>query len=149
MTVPLRDRSVAQSQLAEARATIEAGRASVMSALENVWAWALDGYKATGDHKISLQLASTYGTQAAATAVDLIHAAVGTSGIRKTKAFERHFRDVHTLTQLRTRKDASGHCQVEEKRACPSLDGSASIIAQQAHVTSSQTRNERVLSERW
>ena len=99
MVNPLRDRSVAQSQLAEARATIEAGRASVMSALENVWAWALDGYKATDGHKISLQLASTYGTQAAATAVALIHAAVGTSGIRKTKAFERHFRDVHTLTQ--------------------------------------------------
>ena len=41
-----------------------------------------------------------------------------------------------------------GHCQVDEKRAWQSLDGSASVTVQQAHVTSSHSRNERVLSAR-
>ena len=76
MPNPLRDRPVAQTQLAEARAQISAGRALIMAALEEAWSRVLEGHKATRDHKIALQLAATHGTRAAAEAIDLIHAAV-------------------------------------------------------------------------
>ena len=49
--------------------------------------------------KDKIQLASTHGIQAAAEAVDLVHKAAGTSSIRREKDFERHFRDVHVITQ--------------------------------------------------
>ena len=41
------------------------------------------------------------------------------------------------------------HCQVDEKRVSRSLDDSVSIIVQQAHVTASQTQDDRALSTRW
>jgi alkylation response protein AidB-like acyl-CoA dehydrogenase len=46
-----------------------------------------------------LQLASSHVPTAAAGAVDLIHSLVGTAGIRNAHVFQRHFRDVHVITQ--------------------------------------------------
>jgi indole-3-acetate monooxygenase len=46
-----------------------------------------------------LQLASSHVPIAAAGAVDLIHSLVGTAGIRNAHVFQRHFRDVHVITQ--------------------------------------------------
>ena len=53
----------------------------------------------TEAHRVKLQLAATFGVAAATKAVDLVHRSVGTSGIRRTKPFERYHRDAHTLTQ--------------------------------------------------
>ena len=59
----------------------------------------------------------------------------------------RRFRSVATargrVAHLR------GHCQVDEERARRSRKELVSITVQQAHVTSSQIRNDRVLSNRW
>ena len=41
------------------------------------------------------------------------------------------------------------HCQVDNERAWRTPVGSVCITVQQAHVTSSQMRNDRVLSSRW
>ena len=46
-----------------------------------------------------VQLASCHAVEAAARAVDLLHSAAGTSGIRTEDGLERHFRDVHTISQ--------------------------------------------------
>jgi serine/threonine protein kinase len=46
-------------------------------------------------------------------------------------------------------KVGSRHCQVDDEMACRSPDGSVCIIVQQAHVISSQRRNERALKRRW
>ena len=35
----------------------------------------------------------------AAEVVDLVHACVGTAGIREEQRFQRHFRDAHVITQ--------------------------------------------------
>lgn len=48
--------------------------------------------------KMKLQLAGTHAVMAGAKVVDLIHAAVGTSGVRDEYRFQRHFRDAHTIT---------------------------------------------------
>ncbi len=36
---------------------------------------------------------------AAAEAVDLVHACIGATGIRNEHQFQKHFRDVHVITQ--------------------------------------------------
>ncbi len=51
------------------------------------------------EYKCKAQLAATHAILSAAEAVDLVHAAVGASGIRREYHFEKYFRDVHVLTQ--------------------------------------------------
>lgn len=46
-----------------------------------------------------MQIAMTHAVACVARAVDLVHAAAGTSSIRNEREFQRHFRDVHTITQ--------------------------------------------------
>jgi alkylation response protein AidB-like acyl-CoA dehydrogenase len=46
-----------------------------------------------------MQLAATHAVLEAAEAVDLVHAVVGSSGIREEQPFSRHFRDAHVITQ--------------------------------------------------
>ena len=45
------------------------------------------------------QLAACFAAEACADAVDLVHEVVGIHGIKIDAGFERHFRDVHALTQ--------------------------------------------------
>jgi len=47
----------------------------------------------------STQLAATSATVVSAEVVDLVHTAVGATGIRCEQPFQRHFRDAHVLTQ--------------------------------------------------
>ncbi|MEX2080722.1 MAG: hydroxylase, partial [Dehalococcoidia bacterium] len=54
----------------------------------------------TREQRLHLQLAASNAADAAATAVDHIHQAVGSGGVREEQhRFARHFRDVHTITQ--------------------------------------------------
>jgi len=96
---PLRDRSVVAAQLARAEAVSGAARAYLHRTLDEVYAVAVAGRPITMVHKVAVQLAATNTVLAAAEAVDLVHAAVGASGIREEQPFERHFRDAHVLTQ--------------------------------------------------
>jgi alkylation response protein AidB-like acyl-CoA dehydrogenase len=95
----LRERSVVQSQIAQAEAKLGAARAYLYEALQRVWDGAVQGQAITRQQKLTIQLAATHAVLAAAEAVDLVHAASGTSGIRNALRFQRHFRDVHTITQ--------------------------------------------------
>jgi len=65
----------------------------------HAWAVASDGAPITLEHKMQMQLAATHGVACAAKAVDLVHAAAGTSAIRNANRFQQYFRDVHTVTQ--------------------------------------------------
>jgi alkylation response protein AidB-like acyl-CoA dehydrogenase len=59
----------------------------------------VDGRFLSQPQKIKIQLAACHAIRSAADAVELIHAAAGTSGIREEQPFERHFRDIHVITQ--------------------------------------------------
>jgi indole-3-acetate monooxygenase len=98
LATPLRDRSTVQAVIGKAEATLGAGRAYLYEALWEVWDKALQGHRIDMPGKMKLQLAATHAA-AAAKAVDLVHAAAGTSAIRDEHRFQRHFRDVHTITQ--------------------------------------------------
>jgi alkylation response protein AidB-like acyl-CoA dehydrogenase len=95
----LRDRNTVQALLGEAEATLGAARAYLYEALRDVWDRAVSNQFIDMPGKMKLQLAATHGVTAAARAVDLVLAAVGTTGVRDEYGFQRHFRDVHTITQ--------------------------------------------------
>ncbi|MGH0032800.1 MAG: acyl-CoA dehydrogenase family protein [Myxococcota bacterium] len=95
----LRDRSVVQMRLARAEGLLAAARAFFHQAYDEAWAAVqVRGRLAMGE-KARCQLASTNVVLAAAEAVDLVHACVGSAGIRQEQRFERHFRDIHVMTQ--------------------------------------------------
>ena len=96
---PLSDRSGVQLIIGEAEAMLGAARAYLYESLQHVWDKAVSGQMIDLSGKIKVQLAATHAVEAAAKAVDLVHAAVGTTGIRDEHPFQRHFRDVHTITQ--------------------------------------------------
>ena len=95
----LRDRSIVQRQLAEAEATLSAARALLHTTFEAVYAKSVEAEVLTLEDRTRCQLAASHAPLAAARAVDLVHAAVGSSGIRSAQGFQRHLRDVHTITQ--------------------------------------------------
>jgi len=97
LATPLRDRITVQAAIGEAEATLGAGRAYLYEALGEVWDKALEGALIDMPGKMKLQLAATYAIAAAVRTVDLVHKAVGTTGIRDEHRFQRYFRDVHTI----------------------------------------------------
>lgn len=92
-------RQVAQRQVAEAEATLGAGRAYLFETFRENWAAALGGEPLDQDRKVRMQIAASHALACAAKAVDLVHAAAGSSAIRNENRFQQWFRDVHTMTQ--------------------------------------------------
>jgi len=95
----LGQRQVVQRQVAEAEATLGAGRAYLYATFQESWAAAVQGAEITLAQKLTMQLAASHLVVCAAKAVELVHAAAGTSAIRNEYQFQRYFRDVHTITQ--------------------------------------------------
>jgi alkylation response protein AidB-like acyl-CoA dehydrogenase len=95
----LAQRQVVQRQVAEAEATLGAGRAYLYTTFQENWDAVVQGAEITLDRKLKMQLATSHAIVCAAKAVELVHAAAGTSSIRNEYQFQRYFRDVHTITQ--------------------------------------------------
>jgi alkylation response protein AidB-like acyl-CoA dehydrogenase len=95
----LGQRQVVQRQVAEAEATLGAGRAYLYTTFQENWDAAVQGAELTLDQKLKMQLATSHAVMCAAKAVEIVHAAAGTSSIRNEYQFQKYFRDVHTITQ--------------------------------------------------
>ena len=93
------ERPVVQRQVAQAEALLGSARAYLYESLREGWDSACQGHMLDQQQKIKIQLATSHAIRAAADAVDLVHEAAGTSGIRQEQRFERYFRDVHAMTQ--------------------------------------------------
>lgn len=98
MSSTLGDRPVAQAQLAEAKGKIDGARAYITHAIDAGWQNGLGGNPPTVEHKVSTQIAGCHGVRAASEAMDLIFRTVGSSTIHLKNPFERHMRDIQTLT---------------------------------------------------
>ena len=101
----LRDREWVQLNIGRAQARVDAARAYLHQTMSAAYAAAADGGLDT-KMKISLQLAACHAAEASAGAVDLVHEAAGSSGIRNEQKFQRHFRDAHVCTQHATKSAA-------------------------------------------
>ena len=108
----LRDRGVVQQRLARAEGTLAAARAFFHATYDDAWTAAESRGRLDMNEKARCQLAGSNVVVAAAEAVDLVHSCVGTAGIRAEQRFQKHFRDVHVITQhafvCETRLEAVG-----------------------------------------
>lgn len=95
----LKNRSMVQLRLAHAEARLGAARAFLHKTFDAAWQTAVGGSFLDMQERADCQLASSYIVMASAEAVDLIHSIAGTSAIRNGQSFQRHFRDIHVITQ--------------------------------------------------
>jgi alkylation response protein AidB-like acyl-CoA dehydrogenase len=95
----LRDNNVVQSQLAQSEARLKAARAFLLGSLEEIWRDVARSRRLTLDHTTTIRLASTWAIHQARDVVDTAYHAAGATAIFESNAFERRFRDVHTVVQ--------------------------------------------------
>lgn len=98
-TRPLRDNAVVQSQVAQAEAQLRSARLFLLSSLDEIWRAIGRSGALTLDQRILIRLAATHAIQQARQVVDAAYHAAGASAIFTSSAFERRFRDMHTVTQ--------------------------------------------------
>jgi indole-3-acetate monooxygenase len=99
VSIPLRDNHAVQMQVAEAEARLRGAYQFVLSTTERVWQEVLDTNELTNQQRLDLRLATTHSLHEAKTAADIAWDAAGSTAIARSGAFERRFRDIHTVTQ--------------------------------------------------
>jgi alkylation response protein AidB-like acyl-CoA dehydrogenase len=99
----LRDREYVQMNIGRARALVDGARAYLYSTIDEAYALALKGQSPPTEVRVALQLAACNAAEACAKAVDLVYEAAGSASIRTEGRMQRHFRDIHVLTQHATK----------------------------------------------
>jgi alkylation response protein AidB-like acyl-CoA dehydrogenase len=95
----LRDSAVIQSGFAEVSGRLNASRAFLLAILRELWDVSAAVGSFTLDQRAQLRLAITGAMDDSRRAVDFAYHAAGATAIFKGSAFERRFRDMHTVTQ--------------------------------------------------
>ena len=85
--------------MGRAQAYVDAGRRAIHGSVADALAFVETGTNVGMAQGIPMALAGSFAMEAAGTAVDLVHASVGTTGIRDEHRFQQYFRDIHTLSQ--------------------------------------------------
>jgi indole-3-acetate monooxygenase len=93
----LRERASAQAKLAQAEASLRAGRLFLYDTLSDTWEATVAGEPLSLRHKADVLLAMTHAVQSAVQAVELMYRMAGTSGVYTRSPLERYFRDVQVL----------------------------------------------------
>ncbi|MEM1413305.1 MAG: acyl-CoA dehydrogenase family protein [Myxococcota bacterium] len=97
----LAETELAQVRMADAEGELRAAEALVLTTLEDAYAVARDGVgEGLGaPTRASLRLAATHAARAAARVTDAAYHLGGGASIYEHNPLQRHFRDVHTMTQ--------------------------------------------------
>jgi alkylation response protein AidB-like acyl-CoA dehydrogenase len=95
----LREKPLAQADLARAEALVRSGRAFLFDEMAARWDDALAGREATMQSRALVRLAAWQATQSAIQAVDLMYACGGGTSLFEANRLERCFRDVHAAGQ--------------------------------------------------
>jgi alkylation response protein AidB-like acyl-CoA dehydrogenase len=98
MPALLRDQSMVQVTVGQVEAAIRTGRAFLLEAVREIWAAARSG-AITLDHRANLRLATTHGIRLAAQAIDAVYGAAGATAAYEDQLIQRHFQDIHVITQ--------------------------------------------------
>lgn len=98
-TATVNTQTLAHYRLGEAKAILGAARAYIYETMSRVWESAKLGNFITVDQKADLQLAGTYAIRAACDSIELLAASAGGNAMRQSDRFNRHLRDLRTLTQ--------------------------------------------------
>src|SRR6516164_592938 len=93
----LRDNAVIQSRVARACGRLESARAFLLQMLRESWTASAGTGALSLEQRARLRIAITGAMEAARKVVDFAYRAAGTTAIFEGGAFERRFRDLHTL----------------------------------------------------
>jgi alkylation response protein AidB-like acyl-CoA dehydrogenase len=96
---PLRESAVVQSELARTEARVDAARALLHTSLDEVWRGVVETGELELAQRVRIRLAATHAITEATAAVDWAYHAAGATAIFESQAFERRFRDAHTVAQ--------------------------------------------------
>ena len=98
MQAMLRDQSIVQCAVGHAEANLRSARAFLFEAVREIWAAATAGAVSL-DHRAAMRLAATHSIRLAAQIVDTAYNAAGATAIYEDHPLQRHFQDVHVITQ--------------------------------------------------
>ena len=94
----LRDNAVIQSRVAKAAGRLNSARSYLIEMLHEIWEASAARGSLSLDERARLRVAITGAMDQARRVVDFAYHAAGTNAIFTGSAFERRFRDMHTLT---------------------------------------------------
>ena len=95
----LRESAVTQSRVAQAHAQVDAARAYLLSSLHEIWGAVGRSGTLGLDQRVTIRLAASHAIQQAREVADFAYHAAGGTAVFTTNAFERRFRDIHTVSQ--------------------------------------------------
>lgn len=96
---PLADRAAAQAGVAEAEALWLSSRRMLYGTVADVWRSVAEGNRMSVRDRAMLRLAATNSALSCTKAVDICYTLGGGTSIYEDSRLQRHFRDIHTLTQ--------------------------------------------------
>ena len=102
----LADSPVVQADVARREASLGSARAWLVEILKDVWASAGDIEPIGLNARVRVRLGCAHAIAAAIEVADYVFKAAGTSAIFRGTAFERRFRDIHTLSQQIQSRDS-------------------------------------------
>jgi alkylation response protein AidB-like acyl-CoA dehydrogenase len=94
----LRDQPMVQAHIGQAEAHLRCGRAFLTEAVGAVWSAATAG-TLTLDQRAALRLATTHAIRLAVQVVDTVYNAAGATAIYEDHLLQRHFQDIHVISQ--------------------------------------------------
>ena len=98
MPALLRDQSMVQVNVGQAEAALRSGRAFLMETVRDIWSEAEAG-AVTMERRAVLRLATTHGIRLAAQVIDTVYNAAGATAAYEGNLIQRHFQDIHVITQ--------------------------------------------------
>ena len=99
MTAALRDQALIQNAVGHAEADLRAGRALLTETVREVWEAVTAAGAITLDQRAALRLATTHAIRLAVDVVDAAYDAAGVTAIYEGHVLQRHFQDVHVISQ--------------------------------------------------
>jgi alkylation response protein AidB-like acyl-CoA dehydrogenase len=94
----LRDQPTVQADVGRAEAHLRSGRALLAESVRDVWAAASAGTLSL-DQRATLRIATTHAIRLAVQVVDMIYNAAGATAIYESHLLQRHFQDIHVISQ--------------------------------------------------
>src|SRR6266496_1714993 len=95
----LRDQSMTQVAVGHAEAALRSGRAFLMEAVADIWGEATSTGAVTLERRAALRLATTHGIRLAAQIIESVYSASGATAAYDGNLIQRHFQDIHVITQ--------------------------------------------------
>ena len=95
----LRDKPLAQFELARAEAMLRAARAGLVEAVRAQWGEASAGETPTLARRAGIRLAASYAAETSLRAIEIVYNAAGGSAIQETGRLDRCFRDARVAAQ--------------------------------------------------